>query len=37
VAPKVHPSAWIADSADVIGDVELYISLAADYRAASAK
>jgi carbonic anhydrase/acetyltransferase-like protein (isoleucine patch superfamily) len=21
--PKVHPSAWIADSADVIGDVEL--------------
>jgi carbonic anhydrase/acetyltransferase-like protein (isoleucine patch superfamily) len=36
VAPKVHPSAWIADSADVIGDVELG-SLAADYRAASAK
>ena len=23
VVPKVHPSAWIADSADVIGDVEL--------------
>jgi carbonic anhydrase/acetyltransferase-like protein (isoleucine patch superfamily) len=23
VLPKVHPSAWIADSADVIGDVEL--------------
>jgi carbonic anhydrase/acetyltransferase-like protein (isoleucine patch superfamily) len=49
VVPKVHPSAWIAESADVIGDVELgeessvwfttviYISLAADYRAASAE
>ena len=23
VVPKVHPSAWIADSADVIGDVDL--------------
>ena len=23
IMPKVHPSAWIADSADVIGDVEL--------------
>ena len=23
VVPKVHLSAWIADSADVIGDVEL--------------
>jgi len=23
VMPKVHPSAWIAGSADVIGDVEL--------------
>jgi carbonic anhydrase/acetyltransferase-like protein (isoleucine patch superfamily) len=23
VVPKVHASSWIADSADVIGDVEL--------------
>jgi carbonic anhydrase/acetyltransferase-like protein (isoleucine patch superfamily) len=48
VVPKVHPSAWIAESADVMGDVKLveessvwftkiYISLAADYRGASAK
>jgi hypothetical protein len=29
VVPKVHPSAWIAESADVM-------SLAADYRAAQA-
>jgi carbonic anhydrase/acetyltransferase-like protein (isoleucine patch superfamily) len=47
VVPKVHPSAWIVESADVIGDVELveessvwsariYMSLAADYRAAQA-
>ena len=45
VVPKAHSSAWIADSAEVIGDVELgedssvwfSISLAADCRAASAK
>ena len=45
VVPKVRPTAWIAESADVIGDVELgeessvwfYISLAADCRAASAE
>ncbi len=45
VVPKVHPSAWIADSADVIGDVGLgeessvwiYMSLASDYRAAQAR
>jgi carbonic anhydrase/acetyltransferase-like protein (isoleucine patch superfamily) len=44
VVPKVDPSAWIAESVDVIADEELgkessvwiYISLAADYRAASA-
>jgi hypothetical protein len=30
VVPKVHPSAWIAESADVM-------SLAADYRAAQAR
>ena len=23
VVPKVHPSVWVADSAHVIGDVEL--------------
>jgi carbonic anhydrase/acetyltransferase-like protein (isoleucine patch superfamily) len=23
VVPKVHPSVWVADSADIIGDVEL--------------
>lgn len=23
VAPKIHPEAWVAESADVIGDVEL--------------
>ena len=52
VVPKVHPSAWIAGSADGIGDVvlgekssvwfttvirgDVYMSLAADYRAAQA-
>ena len=32
VMPKVHLSAWIADSADVIGDVELGKSRASGSR-----
>src|SRR5713101_10088752 len=42
VVPKVHPSAWIAESADVIGEpihrsAKIYMSLAGDYRAAQAR
>jgi hypothetical protein len=35
VVPKVHPSAWIAESAD--RSAKIYISLAADHLAASAE